>query len=154
MLRVYLAGPIDLANGERIIWKTTLKKACDDRHLAFTLFDPAVPYHLCGDVKHNIQRAAWIETINNAAIDSSDVIVAHVPAGQMSVGTPIEIDRARKLGKHIMVFSDVPYGTSAYLTTRVAENMYFMYNNLDHVKTAIINSVADQLSAINDSRSK
>lgn len=49
-----------------------------------------------------------LPTINRAALNQSDVVVAFLPAGVVSVGVPMEIDRAVSQGKHVIVVSDAP----------------------------------------------
>lgn len=49
-----------------------------------------------------------IRAINAAALEASDVLVAYLPKDTVSVGVPMEIERALALGLHVVVFSDAP----------------------------------------------
>jgi hypothetical protein len=111
------------------------------------MYNASLPYALCANGKHHVHRARWIETINNAAVDSCDLLIAHVPSNIMSIGTPIEINRAHAQCKEIIIITDIPYGTSAYLTSRVMPDKYFtaILGNVESVQTAM----ADVVVAIN-----
>lgn len=47
-----------------------------------------------------------LRAINQRALETSEAVVAYLPAGVVSVGVPMEIDYAVKLGKKVLVVSD------------------------------------------------
>lgn len=101
---VYLSYPIDQQGSglaslfERI---ERFKIALVDRELAAWVFDP-------GDAFRVGRQAIGgrVALINRAALNQAHLIVAFLPAGTPTIGVPMEIDRARAQGKHVLVFSD------------------------------------------------
>ena len=105
---VYLAYPIDQRGPASLDYVFQQIENLKHRlilgsHIAWA-FDP-------GDAFRVNPRAGtdrMLPTINRAALNQSDVVVAFRPAGVPSVGVPMEIDRAVSQGKHVVVVSDAP----------------------------------------------
>lgn len=104
---VYLAYPIDQAQDSTwgrtrgIIGQVTawLKAQGDVGYI----YDPGLAFMIGqGD------RSSGIRTINAAALREADLVIAFLPEGAVSVGVPMEIDRAVRQGKHVLVISDAP----------------------------------------------
>lgn len=103
---VYLAYPIDQRGPASLDYVfqqiERFKTMLIERQACAWVFDP-------GDAFRVNPRAGtdrFLPTINRAALNQSDVVVAFLPAGIVSVGVPMEIDRARAQGKHVIVVSD------------------------------------------------
>lgn len=120
-MRIYLAGPIDLVGVDGQTWKKHLGSALQGRGTPqgqWTTYDPAAPWGLFNDFQHCTERSKWIELVNNAAIYTTDILVALVQAAKASVGTPIEIDFAKRHSKIIFILTDIPAMKSVYLNNR------------------------------------
>lgn len=128
---IYLAGPIDLAGlGKQglVDWRKILVEAVRTcgTNIQFTFFNPAAPWMMPeASFQHEAARSEWIETVNNHAISTADAVVAYVPSSVMTVGTPIEIDLAHRLGKPVYILTTVPRGRSVYLNNRCDRDRYF-----------------------------
>ena len=66
------------------------------------VFDPGDAFRVNPEAEKNDR----LPRVNRAALNAADLVVAFLPAGVASVGVPMEIDRARAQGKHVIVFSD------------------------------------------------
>lgn len=66
------------------------------------VFDPGDAF----TVNPAVQIDGGLAKINRAALFAADGLVAFLPAGVASIGVPIEIDRARAMGKPVLVLSD------------------------------------------------
>lgn len=102
----YLAYPIDQAGNTRmddiyplIDW---FKGRLIGDRLVSWVFDPGDAFM----VTQGITLDRGLPTINRAALNNADLVVAFLPAGVPSIGVPMEIDRARAQGKHVLVISD------------------------------------------------
>lgn len=105
---VYLAYPIDQrgpASLDHLFQQIErLKTRLIEEQAVAWVFDPGDAFRVnprAGTDRH-------LPTINRAALNQSDVVVAFLPAGVVSVGVPMEIDRAVSQGKHVIVVSDAP----------------------------------------------
>lgn len=47
-----------------------------------------------------------VSHINRVALNNADCVAAFLPANIATIGVPMEVDRARAQGKHVIVFSD------------------------------------------------
>lgn len=102
----YLAYPIDQQGPaslvhlfQQIEWFK--ERLVEDGIVAWT-FDPGDAFRVSR--VSTLDRS--ISIINSAALNNSDLVVAFMPSGVPTVGVPIEIERARVMGKHIVVVSD------------------------------------------------
>lgn len=103
---IYLAYPIDQRGPDHMFemfgqiekFKTHLIA----NELAGWVFDPGDAF-----LVSRVPKGDSVARINRAALNNSDLVVAFLPAGVPSVGVPMEIDRARAQGKHVLLFSDV-----------------------------------------------
>lgn len=105
---IYLAYPIDQRlNGpnENLDFMfrqiETLKTSLIDAQLVEWIFDPGDAFVVGGN-----PRDDGVATVNRSALNMSDVVLAFLPKGVPSIGVPMEIDRARAQGKHVLVFSE------------------------------------------------
>jgi dUTP pyrophosphatase len=105
---VYLAYPIDQRGPASLDYLfqqiERLKIKLIEAQAVAWVFDP-------GDAFRVNPRAGtdrMLPTINRAALNQSDLVIAFMPAGVPSVGVPMEIDRAVSQGKHVIVVSDAP----------------------------------------------
>lgn len=119
---VYIAYPIDQRDhgGDdlHILFQQieTLKVLLLGGGLVNWVFDPGDAFSVRPDAPVDDNLPA----INRAALVHSDLVVAFLPRGVPTIGVPMEIDRARALGKHVIVISDV--GESYMLAmSRVAQ---------------------------------
>jgi len=103
---VYMAYPIDLIAGRddvRPLFETieNLKPALMDAGVDI-IFDPgdAFMVNAAARVGHELR------SINQAALDAADAMVAVLPSGLPSIGVPMEIDHAVKQGKTVAVMTD------------------------------------------------
>lgn len=93
---VYLAGPIDSVVPEGRM--TLREEACQAlAHHDVAAFDPSRAYH------HPSADANGTFTVNEAAIAACDGMLALLPDGYSTVGTPMEIKSARDLGRPVAV---------------------------------------------------
>lgn len=105
---VYLAYPIDQRGPASLDYLfqqiERLKGMLLEEDVAAWVFDP-------GDAFRVNPRAGTdphLPTINRAALNQADAVVAFLPRDVVSIGVPMEIDRARAQGKHVIVVSDAP----------------------------------------------
>lgn len=103
---VYLAYPIDQATGSAGM--ADLYSAIEKfKHVLLNsaqvgwIYDPGDAFKV-----GMVMPDGGVATINRAALNNADCVVAFLPAGVASIGVPMEIDRARAQGKHVIVFSD------------------------------------------------
>lgn len=104
---VYLAYPIDQrgpASLEFLFQQVEqLKYRLTDANLVSWIFDPGDAFR----VSHTaVMSDRGLPAINRAALNFADVVVAFLPRDVPSIGVPMEIDRARAQGKHVIVVSD------------------------------------------------
>lgn len=85
---VYLAYPVDHANGKHLSAVTELSRRIGRNH---TLYEPGVCWYTHGEPDARMQG------INDLALERCDALVAYYP-DLRSTGVPYEIGRARALG--------------------------------------------------------
>lgn len=85
---VYLAYPIDYANGQHLSAIVELSRRLSTRH---TVFEPGTAFHTHGEPDERVQE------VNHAALDRADALVAYYP-DRNTVGVPMEVGRAIALG--------------------------------------------------------
>lgn len=101
---VYLARPIDQSNENS--WLDQM-----DRAIAFKLsmvgygaFRPYTAYMArIGDASH----AQFVDRINTEALRNADALLAILPAGVPTLGTPVEISTALQLNKPTVIITDI-----------------------------------------------
>ena len=96
---VYLAGPIDAAPDSGLNWREGVVDKLRAR--GYHTYSPAHAFFLspAGDM---MKVARQVDTINRLAIDQCDVVLAYLPRGYRTVGTPREIEYARAIGKPVV----------------------------------------------------
>lgn len=93
----YLAGPIDFCGDMPIVdeWRSLAKGALVDH--GFAVFDPTLPY------VNPMGSPGRVHAINTASVASADALMAVLPPGVPTVGTPMEIADAHRLGRPVVV---------------------------------------------------
>ena len=101
----YLAYPIDAAGDDPIL-RTQLAIVRRDLQgvPGLCTYDPQ-PAWLISDRPKMDPR---LQVVNNAAIDACDFMVALLPSHVSSIGVPLEIDWAARLGRPVFVLRDKP----------------------------------------------
>lgn len=103
---IYLAYPIDNAQltENQIAWINGGKARLlgNDQNPAVAVYDPGDAFL----VRHGAEPGPEITTINEAAIDAADGVLAFAPRGVASIGVPMEIARAALFSKPVAVVSD------------------------------------------------
>ena len=101
----YLAYPIDQRGPAHMVSLfeqiERIKRRLIDDGIAAWVFDPGDAFKVSG-----VPQDDSVARINRHALVASSLCVAFLPAGVPTVGVPMEIDRARAQGKHVLVFSD------------------------------------------------
>lgn len=115
---LYLASPIDQANGNSVVadWRAEAKQYIRSR--GWSVYDPSTAFN-CGELNPNVQRA------HHSVMQHCDAVLALLPKGVPSIGTPMEVQYAldRQIPV-IVVSSSVSWalaGTSALATGSVGE---------------------------------
>lgn len=145
---IYAAGPVDLGN-DIPEWRSKLKETLNDIGIAATIFDPSTAYKTSrfgseptypeSDV---YSRYRYIYNINKVALLSSDIVIASLPAGVQSVGTPIELHMAYDNNVPIILMSDIKRHTSVYLEMMVMSDMWFDLSDISSVALRVKDLVA------------
>lgn len=93
----YLAGPIDFCGDTPVVdeWRALALGALIDA--GFAVYDPARPF------RNAMVAPRSAHAINTAAIANADALMAVLPPGVPSVGTPMEIADAHRLGRGVVV---------------------------------------------------
>lgn len=115
---IYAAGPIDLGK-DVPNWRGALMKKLEDNYVDGVLFDPLTAFKFSNLGRQFDRRDAFVEFCNKQALEAADIMVVVFPKGVQSVGTPIEIDMAHRLGKRIILLTDIDRGRSIYLNNRI-----------------------------------
>jgi nucleoside 2-deoxyribosyltransferase len=115
-MRFYLAGPIDFEADKGSGWRDELKGLVDtkikDVHTReIVLFDPVAPYCFS---RVSPDMSAYIHDVNLVALEQASAVVARLMKGQISIGTPIELYVAARMGKPIILITDMD--ESVYMT--------------------------------------
>src|SRR5690606_11988362 len=102
---VYLSGPIDAAPDRGLSWRESVIEKLRVR--GFHTYSPAHAFFLspAGDM---MKIAQQVDAINRLAIGLCDVVLAYLPGGYRTVGTPREIEYARTVGKPVVAVIDPP----------------------------------------------
>lgn len=96
---VYLAGPIDAVHDSRG-WRDDAIDRFHERGVS--TFSPAHAHNWDG----NSHAAKSIYAINRNAVLHCDAMLAFLPTGPVTIGTPIEIAQAWDAGKKVVVWTD------------------------------------------------
>lgn len=108
-MRVYLAGPIDRVSLEEATdWRTRLKGKLAP---PCCVFDPAAAFGAVFRKQEGPPSESallWIDRVNLTALDSCDVFVLGLEAGQSALMTYVEIGYALAAGKPVLVLSKTP----------------------------------------------
>lgn len=103
---VYLAYPIDQRGPVSLVHLFNqiegFKRDLIEQKATSWVFDPGDAFR----VQHSTDGMGSVAKINRHALMEAGCVVAFLPAGVASVGVPMEIDRARSVGKHVFVVSD------------------------------------------------
>jgi len=102
---VYLAGPIDIT---KMDGKQNIKECI--RNKGFAIYDPAEAF------VWNLEdsSAEQIRDINWNALETCDTFILVIKKGQASIGCPMELMKAKELGKAIRIVTDIEH--SVYLS--------------------------------------
>lgn len=103
---VYIAYPIDQrVDDDGMLYNSIeqFEKSLLSSGAAGWVFDPGDAFKVGKSAVPDDSLAS----VNRAALAAADVVAAFLPKGIATVGVPIEIDRALRLGKGVVVFSDV-----------------------------------------------
>lgn len=101
---VYIAHPLDQAKGRPFM--TEVEEVVywlGDQEDVGWIYQPGSAFRV-----GNGSKSAGLQQINNEALNRSSLVVAWLPAGIPSIGTPIEIERALQAGIPTVVVSDAP----------------------------------------------
>lgn len=99
----YLAGPIDQAHEYSHFMDEWRERAVQSLNSAgFVVFDPSRAFGVPADMEAN----GCIQQVNFAAIDKADAVLALLPKGIPSTGTPMEIMYAHNQNKPVAVITD------------------------------------------------
>lgn len=104
---VYFARPIDQAGGGTTSWYGSLLLDIQGRLAVAGIgtFRPADAYTAnIGNQRHTY----FVNEINNHALYLADALIAFLPMGVPTLGTPVEIQQALILNKPVVVFTDIP----------------------------------------------
>jgi nucleoside 2-deoxyribosyltransferase len=147
---VYLAGPIDL--GGDIAWKDSLTQKLTDKRISLISFNPATAFKLTiPNMDKEISK--YIEGVNNVALDMADLVICSLPKGVQTIGTIVELDRCRRLGKKVILLTNVDIYQSAYLLNRVdpCDVVYFCeeQGSIDESLDLIVDKVLRMNGAYN-----
>jgi dUTP pyrophosphatase len=96
-MMIYVAGPLDAPGAKdegRAFLKEEVHKLLESRGM--TTFDAGKPF--CAPGKSPEQ----VHAINNFAVDTADGLFAVIPTGVGTIGTPMEIERAKRAGKPVV----------------------------------------------------
>lgn len=103
---VYLAYPIDQRGPASLVHLFNqiegFKVDLIEQKATSWVFDPGDAFR----VQEHAVGMSGVAKINRHALMEADCVVAFLPAGVVSVGVPMEIDRARAVGKYVIVISD------------------------------------------------
>lgn len=101
----YLAYPLDqVAASMSWLYETVeqVKRSLLESDLVDVVFDPGDAFN----VRKGANVGPEIEQINAFAQSASELTVAFLPAGVATIGVPMEIDRAARAGRTVIVFTD------------------------------------------------
>lgn len=104
---VYLAQPIDQAAGKARI--TRVRQVAEDLLAlgGFAVYRPAHAFHKFGQGrKFTHAEAESVDAINAAALSYCESLVAVLPSGVATLGTPVEIERYLTAGKPVAIVTD------------------------------------------------
>lgn len=102
MKLIYLAGPIDRLGREEMF---TLRRRATEvlGSNGFTVYDPAKSV-LAGRIVGNDDRPdPRVAEIHREALERSDGMLAILPEGVPTIGTPMEIEQMRQLGRPVAI---------------------------------------------------
>lgn len=94
----YLAGPIDaVSRAEAVDWREAMGHSLAD--LGWSSFSPATA------VQHGSHGPYRVMEICRSAVQTCDILIAHLPSETPAFGTIREIEYAISLGKPVAVWS-------------------------------------------------
>ena len=103
---IYLAGPIDQANGRREVNDMRYNARMELAGRYATIYDPAGAWNVTP--MDDLPLPPTVQRVNDEALLSSDGVLALLPAGVPTVGTPYEIALALQHDIPTMVIADRP----------------------------------------------
>lgn len=99
----YLAGPIDQAHGDSELGRLRAEAMAHLNEEGFAVFDPSKAFSVPTDMEAN----GSIQRVNFAAIDRADAVLALLPSGVPTTGTPMEVMYAHGVHKPVSVITDM-----------------------------------------------
>lgn len=95
---VYLAGPIDQVNDDLAMGLRAKRASIIIalEKMNFDVYDPYAAFKVGKDTP-DVGFGSHIMAINHAALDASCAIVAVIPKGVPTIGTPMEVERSRSI---------------------------------------------------------
>lgn len=100
-LVAYLAGPVDQAGGHDQPWRTAVDSNL--RAQGFIVFRPWEAFSLNAAQVRPDHR---VEQVNRHALGLADVLIAMLPGGVPTIGTPMEIEYALQQGIPVVVLTN------------------------------------------------
>lgn len=94
----YLASPIDQARGVWDLAGVLARVLNAGEALDMSFYQPATAYSVADTLP-----AGPIDTINGAALDAAAGLVAVLPRGVPTLGTPVEVERVRLSGRPVLL---------------------------------------------------
>ena len=104
---VYLAGPIDLVNGQVLNWRLAAKRTLKD--YGISSFDPSGAFCWNGG-PHQVMMAILDEATKNA-----DAMLVHLDPNVLAIGTVLELFDFVKTGKPVVIWGPTQLYRSVYL---------------------------------------
>lgn len=102
MRTAYIAYPIDYVGADRGWFVDVSLGTQALLEMGVAVYDPGDAW----SVPEGLAVGEEIKTVNDAAVDACDGLLAFFPAGVPSVGVPMEVARANQAGKAVAVVSD------------------------------------------------
>jgi hypothetical protein len=106
---IYLARPIDQQHDLPPLGVSAVSRLLEQA--GFTVYDP-------GRAWSGEPDGAFIQRVNDAALQTADGVFAIMHDRQASVGVPMEVERAASMGKTVVVWGGVVVARSPVLAAR------------------------------------
>jgi dUTP pyrophosphatase len=131
---VYLAGPIDLATPELMAGGIETDRAAANRELTRARHVVYRPWHAFG-MPTKPTPDHRVEAVNRAALANADAMVALLPAGVPTIGTPMEIEFAASQDIPVVVVTNIVRSSQALARhgVTVIRHIDLLVDTLDRV---------------------